>query len=124
MPAMVVTLEVSRLSGWLNADAPCRAGQGVHRKHVAHVRDAGGVPAGSVRVEVYQVPEEPVHRAAALRSAVRVKVAGGSKGDEGGEGGEGEGDAVARSTGSHCGGQALPRTEERAFELRSPMAYV
>ena len=24
MPYMLVTLEVSRLSGWLNADAPCR----------------------------------------------------------------------------------------------------
>ena len=24
MPLMVVTLDVSKLSGWLNADAPCR----------------------------------------------------------------------------------------------------
>ena len=24
MPAMFVTLDVSKLSGWLNADAPCR----------------------------------------------------------------------------------------------------
>ena len=24
MPLMFVTLEVSKLSGWLNADAPCR----------------------------------------------------------------------------------------------------
>ena len=24
MPSMAVTLDVSRLSGWLNADAPCR----------------------------------------------------------------------------------------------------
>ena len=41
---------------------------------------------------------------------MRVKVPGGSKGDEGGEG---EGDAVARSTGSHCGGHA----EVSAFVL-------
>ena len=24
IPAMLVTLDVSKLSGWLNADAPCR----------------------------------------------------------------------------------------------------
>ena len=42
----------------------------------------------------------------------------GCEGGEGGEGGEGEGDAVARSTGSHCGGQPTPRAEGRAFELR------
>eukprot|EP00964_Phaeocystis_antarctica_P003490 scaffold1877_cov67-Phaeocystis_antarctica.AAC.17 len=47
-----------------------------------------------------------------------VKGGEGCEGCEGGEGCEGEGDAVARSTGSHCGGQAPPRTEERAFELR------
>ena len=27
---MVVTLEVSKLSGWLNADAPCRESKGGH----------------------------------------------------------------------------------------------
>jgi len=39
MPRMVVTLEVSQLSGWLNADAPCRVerracdvGRGVDRE--------------------------------------------------------------------------------------------
>ena len=30
MKAMVVTLEVSKLSGWLNADAYCRASNGGH----------------------------------------------------------------------------------------------
>ena len=39
-------------------------------------------------------------------------------------GGEGDGDAAVRSTGSHCGGQATPRTEGRAFELGWPVAYV
>ena len=63
---------------------------------------------------------------------------GGGDGDDGGEGeggagsegedsagaGEGEGDAtVARSTGSHCGRQATPRGEGRAFEPRWPIAY-
>ena len=39
-------------------------------------------------------------------------------------GGEGDGDAAVRSTGSHCGGQATPWTEGRAFELGWPVAYV
>eukprot|EP00964_Phaeocystis_antarctica_P054732 scaffold32205_cov65-Phaeocystis_antarctica.AAC.6 len=30
MPAMVVTLEVSKLSGWLNTDARCRESKGGH----------------------------------------------------------------------------------------------
>ena len=29
MPYMVVTLAVSKLSGWLNADAPCRVTTGL-----------------------------------------------------------------------------------------------
>ena len=79
MELMSVTLEVSRLSGWLKAVAPCRVKHrraheermrcvltegdratmsaqetcrsgvemdiGAHREHVAHVRDAGRVPA-------------------------------------------------------------------------------
>ena len=51
---------------------------------------------------------------------------GGGKGEGGGGegGGEGEDDAVARNTGSHCGGQVKPRTEGSAFELGWPMAYV
>ena len=40
---------------------------------------------------------------------------GGGKGDGGGGLGEG---AAYRSTESHCGGQATPRAEGRAFELR------
>ena len=38
MDCMFVTLEVSRLSGWLNADAPCRV-KGKHRRR-------GGMRAG------------------------------------------------------------------------------
>eukprot|EP00964_Phaeocystis_antarctica_P046652 scaffold26979_cov53-Phaeocystis_antarctica.AAC.3 len=30
MPSMVVTLDVSKLSGWLNADACCRESKGGH----------------------------------------------------------------------------------------------
>ena len=84
MPYMFVTLDVSKLSGWLNADASCRVetkayeagrgagkrgrevrratatqlkcaggkwtlsawhARGAHRKHVAHVYDAGRVEA-------------------------------------------------------------------------------
>ena len=30
MEFMFVTLEVSKLSGWLNADAPCRESKGGH----------------------------------------------------------------------------------------------
>ena len=47
---------------------------------------------------------------------------GGDSGVGLGEGGGGEGGAVARSTGSHCGGQATPRGEGRACELRWPIA--
>ena len=41
MNAMSVTLEVSRLSGWLNADAPCRVERGKHRRRVT-CGQAGG----------------------------------------------------------------------------------
>ena len=100
MAYMVVTLDVSKLSDWLNTDAFCRVerrayearrgearcgsggggvggqraragrsqlkagGQGTRgadRKHLAHVRDAVGIPAGYIRVEVLQVIEEPTH---------------------------------------------------------------
>jgi len=50
---------------------------------------------------------------------------GGESDGSGGEGdggcGLGEGVAMHRSTGSHCGGQATPRAEGRAFELSWPM---
>eukprot|EP00964_Phaeocystis_antarctica_P048349 scaffold27991_cov54-Phaeocystis_antarctica.AAC.3 len=77
---MSVTLDVSKLSGWLNAAACCRietracdagrdasAGGGsrwkpaAHHKHAAHVRDSGSVPVGYVRVKVSQVIEELTH---------------------------------------------------------------
>ena len=37
MEPMFVTLEVSRLSGWLNADAPCQVG----REHTRRARCRG-----------------------------------------------------------------------------------
>ena len=46
MKDMVVTLEVSKLSGWLNADASCRDSKGGHavgaRCTGGHRREAGG----------------------------------------------------------------------------------
>eukprot|EP00964_Phaeocystis_antarctica_P058053 scaffold34414_cov60-Phaeocystis_antarctica.AAC.8 len=85
---MSVTLDVSKLSGWLNAYATCRVKRraydatpnpvGVHREgptqgcgsqgtrgahpeHALHGRDLGGVPVGNVRVEILQVLEEVAH---------------------------------------------------------------
>eukprot|EP00964_Phaeocystis_antarctica_P060962 scaffold36380_cov50-Phaeocystis_antarctica.AAC.2 len=89
---MSVTLEVSTLSGWLNADASCRESKeghtvwrevrasrrrpacsggstadslqnrrGAHPEHIAHACDAGGIPAGDVRVEVLQAIEKVAH---------------------------------------------------------------
>ena len=69
MPLMSVTLEVSRLSGRLNAEANCQVAgtvsirdgywatgtRGSHLKHLTHVRDAGGVQA-----------ERPVERRCSL----------------------------------------------------------
>ena len=39
---MVVTSDVSKLSGWLNADAPCREQNGKHTMWI-DVRDGGWV---------------------------------------------------------------------------------
>ena len=73
-----------------------------------------------------------------VAALIEMRVEGGGDGD-GGESGEGGvaggdgggglgggigGDATVRSTGSHCGGQATPRMEGRAFELGWPVAYV
>ena len=38
-----------------------KARGGAHREHAAHVRDAGGVPAGYVRVKILHVIEDPSH---------------------------------------------------------------
>ena len=42
MPYMVVTLEVSKLSGWLNADAYCRESEGGHAVQGEVYKLAGG----------------------------------------------------------------------------------
>ena len=44
MPCMLVTLEVSKFSGWLNADADCRESNGGHVRCGARYagRQAGG----------------------------------------------------------------------------------
>ena len=42
----------------------------------------------------------------------------GGEGGSGEGGGEGEDDAVARNTGSHCGGQVTPQTKGSTFKLR------
>ena len=51
MLAMVVTLEVSKLSGWLNDDAPCQESNGGHtvRDNVRPGRRAGGWRATAVQ---------------------------------------------------------------------------
>ena len=54
---MVVTLEVSKLSGWLNADASCRESRGGH----------------AMRSEVYQ-SEGRRRRASAARAACRRRI--------------------------------------------------
>ena len=46
MPLIFVTLDVSRLSGWLNADAPCRVTTGAHRGRYPGI-EAGGGGAGA-----------------------------------------------------------------------------
>ena len=40
MPPMVVTLDVSKLSGWLNADATCRRKAGMRRVKRCTAREA------------------------------------------------------------------------------------
>ena len=42
MKPVVVTLEVSKLSGWLNADAPCRESNGGHMRCGARCGPGGG----------------------------------------------------------------------------------
>eukprot|EP00964_Phaeocystis_antarctica_P011003 scaffold6041_cov54-Phaeocystis_antarctica.AAC.3 len=43
------------------ADWEQGTGRRAHEEHAVHVCDAGGIPAGDVRVEVIQVREEPAH---------------------------------------------------------------
>ena len=55
MYCMVVTLEVSKLSGWLNALAPCREPKGVHTmRRRGAARRGGGASRmqGGHRLEV------------------------------------------------------------------------
>ena len=46
MASMSVTLDVSKLSGWLNADAPCRVTVGLTERHTRSERreGVGGAP--------------------------------------------------------------------------------
>ena len=46
MLSMSVTLDVSKLSGWLNADAPCRVTVGLTERHTRSERreGVGGAP--------------------------------------------------------------------------------
>ena len=48
MKAMVVTLDVSKLSGWLNADAYCRESKGGHTVRGELRRAAGQSGGGKV----------------------------------------------------------------------------
>ena len=49
MPYMVVTLEVSKLSGWLNADADCRESKGGHTVRGEGAGQQTGATASSVQ---------------------------------------------------------------------------
>ena len=49
MPCMFVTLEVSKLSGWLNVDAPCRESKGRHTVRVEGAGQQTGATASSVQ---------------------------------------------------------------------------
>ena len=49
MPYMVVTLEVSKLSGWLNADAYCRESNGGHTVRGEGAGQQTGATASSVQ---------------------------------------------------------------------------
>ena len=82
MPCMVVTLEVSKLSGWLNADAPCRESNGGHAVHEGEVRPgrqeaagdrgASGVQ-GRARVQIGSRIREGAH----VENVAHVRDAGG-----------------------------------------------
>eukprot|EP00964_Phaeocystis_antarctica_P052666 scaffold30850_cov73-Phaeocystis_antarctica.AAC.3 len=58
MPSMVVTLDVSRLSGWLNDDAPCR----VERKAYSAGRGASREVGGRGVAVVQAVSMQTFHR--------------------------------------------------------------
>ena len=110
---MSVTLEVLKLSSWLNADAPCReskeghvvrgevygsgdrrrwttvehaacrggrgcrlghrAGGGAYGEHVAHVCDAGGIPAGNICVEIIHIVVIGIVRIVTVRISIRFR---------------------------------------------------
>eukprot|EP00964_Phaeocystis_antarctica_P094002 scaffold60773_cov44-Phaeocystis_antarctica.AAC.5 len=90
---MSVTPEVSKLSGWLNADAACRESEGghavpgevggrarggAHAEHCGHVRDAGGVEAQRLIERRRGLPRVE-RRACCVRGEVRA-AGGGSEG--------------------------------------------
>ena len=98
---MLVTLEVSKLSGWLNADADCRESNGGHtvrgevrpgRREAAGDRGASGVQ-GRARLQI----ESSARGGAHLEHAVHGRDAGGVEAQR----------LVERR-------RALPRVERRA----------
>ena len=54
---MFVTLEVSKLSGWLNTDAPCRESKGEHSVR-GEVRATGGAGGGGRRRRTQRAGEK------------------------------------------------------------------
>ena len=73
MPSMFVTLEVSKLSGWLNADADCRESKGGHT-----VQERARVPYGA------HTPEYHMMRARCDLGGGRAWGSGGTSGAQGG----------------------------------------
>eukprot|EP00964_Phaeocystis_antarctica_P000161 scaffold91_cov56-Phaeocystis_antarctica.AAC.2 len=53
---MVVTLDVSRLSGWLNDDAPCRVGRKTYSAGRGASREVGGRGVAVVHAACTQPP--------------------------------------------------------------------
>ena len=70
MAAMVVTLDVSKLSGWLNADAPCRVTRESIEEEGRHPgKQAGGWGGVAGRASSTEVPKLWRLRAGHARSA-------------------------------------------------------
>ena len=109
MPYIVVTLEVSQLE-----ISALKSAKSMKRPLMSVMAETSQSAMGQyAAVAAVGLASKPW--TAVLREPTLVKVwAGGGEGD----------DAVARSTGSHCDGQAMPQTAQGSdFELVWPMAY-